>query len=179
MAPEFTRVILGDQWERSIQIIQTLAVVALVQSIAATVGWLYLSKGKTKIMFLWGVITAIVYTAAFVIGLHWSIEGVAAAYAIANVLLLYPAFAIPFRFINLGFLHFVKRLSLVVLATVVMGGVAFGVRYLLADVVAVSDVVTLVAGAAVAVVVYTGLIYWIDRKLVLEILSLFKALREK
>ncbi|MBN2027801.1 MAG: MOP flippase family protein [Actinobacteria bacterium] len=179
LAPEFTRVVLGDQWERSIQIIQTLAVVALVQSIASTVGWLYLSKGKTNILFLWGIITAVVYTAAFVIGLHWSIEGVAAAYAIANVLLLYPAFAIPFRFINLGFLHFIRGLSLVVLATAIMGAAAFGIRYLLADVVVVSDVVTLVAGAAVAVVIYIGLIYWFDRKLVLEIISLFKALREK
>lgn len=179
LAPQFTMVILGGQWERSIEIIQILAVVALAQSLAVTTGWLYLSKGKTNIMFLWGMITAIVYAAAFIIGLHWNIEGVATAYAIANVILIYPGFAIPFRFIDLRFMRFVRRLSLIVLATVVMGALTFGMRYLLADVLGASDVITLVAGAAVAVAVYIGLIYWIDRKLVVELLALFKTLREK
>jgi O-antigen/teichoic acid export membrane protein len=179
LAPQFTRVILGDQWERSITIIQILAVVGLVQSLSVTTGWLYLSKGKTNILFLWGIITTIVCTSAFIIGLHWSIEGVATAYAIANVILMYPGFAIPFRFIDLRFLHFVRKLSLIILATAVMGSLAFGLRYLLADVLAVSDVITLVAGAAVSVAIYIGLIYWFDRKMVLEIRSLFKAIREK
>jgi len=177
VAPEFIRVILGPQWERSIFLVQILALVGLVQSINTTVGWIYNSQGRTDIELRWGGFVAIILTVSFIIGLRWNVEGVAIAYAMATVLLTYPCLAIPFRLINLKISHLFKHLTLTLLATLGMGGIVFALRLFLKDSLEVSDLTTLILAVAVGVVSYAGLLFILDRALYREVSQLLRQLK--
>lgn len=108
LAHQFLLAVLGARWEPVILLLLILAPVGLMQSIVTTVGTIYQAKGRSDLLFRVGVITGSLTILAFVIGLRWGIVGVAAAYAIATVVCLFPNFVIPFRLIELRFLEFAR-----------------------------------------------------------------------
>ena len=177
VAPQFVRVIFGPQWERSIFLIQILALVSLLQSIGSTVGWIYTSQGRTDIMFRWGIFSVAVSAAAFVIGLRWNVEGVAVAYAIATTLLRYPGFAIPFRLIDLKVSRFLRQLSPTFLAALGMGGIIFALRYFMKTTLKASDLVTLISAVTVGIASYAGFLFVLDRRIYREVFQLLQHLK--
>jgi O-antigen/teichoic acid export membrane protein len=112
LAEPFIITFFGEKWRPVILLVMILAPVGLVQSIGTTVGSIYQAKGRTDWMFRWGISSGIFVAIAFLIGLHWGIVGVAAAYAIATFIILYPSFAIPFRLIDLKFIQLLNALRL-------------------------------------------------------------------
>jgi PST family polysaccharide transporter len=78
-----------------------LAPAGMIQSIGTTVGAIYQARGRTDWLFRWGIGTGILLTIAFLAGLRWGIVGIASAYTIVSLVLIYPNFAIPFRLIHL------------------------------------------------------------------------------
>jgi len=177
LAPQFVRVIFGFQWERSIFLIQILALVGLIQSISHTVGWIYHSQGRTDIQLRWGLFFTIIIVLSFIIGLRWDVEGVTIAYAIATLLLTYPALAIPFRLIKLRVGHFFKQLILTLLAALGMAGTIFGLSLFLGNTLMASDLTTLVTGMTVGVLSYAGLLWVLDRDLYREVFRLLNQLK--
>jgi O-antigen/teichoic acid export membrane protein len=97
----FILTFLGSQWAPVVILLLILGPVGLIQSIVTTTGVIYQAKGRTDWMLRWGVVSGLLLIGSFVIGLHWGIVGVAAAYAVATAILVYPEFAIPFRLIDL------------------------------------------------------------------------------
>jgi len=177
VAPQFIRVIFGPQWGRSIFLVQTLAFVGLVQSITTTIGWICLSQGRSDILFRLGFFCTSVYAVAFVVGLRWSVEGVAILYAIAALLLTYPCLAISFRLINLKVTRFFKQLSSILLAALGMGGIVFALVLFLESTLEASDLMTLVSTGAIGVVSYGGLLFILDRTLYREVFQLLRQLK--
>lgn len=85
VATDFVTAVLGSQWEPSIPVLQILAFVGAIQSVAATVGSVYLSQGRSDLMLRIGFIAAFLIGLAFMIGVTWGIVGVAACYACATL----------------------------------------------------------------------------------------------
>ena len=110
LAEPFVKIVLGEQWAPAIPIILILAPIGVTQSIGSTVGSIYLAKGKTDWMFIWGIGSSIVVVTAFVIGIQWGIEGVAWSYLIATLSLHFFNLWIPLRLIDLGVLDVYKTL---------------------------------------------------------------------
>jgi O-antigen/teichoic acid export membrane protein len=110
VAQPFVLVAFGERWRPVILLLMILAPVGMAQSIAGTVGVIYQVKGRTDLMFRWGVATGIISVFSFVVGLRWGIVGVSTAYAIYNVVLAFPNYAIPFRLIRLPLGDFGKVL---------------------------------------------------------------------
>ena len=179
VAPQFIIVIFGFQWERSIFLLQILAIVSLMQSIGSTVGWIYQSQGRTDILFKWGLFSVTIITIAFVIGLRGNVEGVTIAYAIAMLILAYPSFAIPFKLINLKVSFFVKQFRSIFLAAIGMGSIVFILRYYMETILSEDDLVILIATVIVGMISYTSLLFLLDRNLYKEIFQLFKQLKLK
>jgi PST family polysaccharide transporter len=177
VAPQFIRVIFGPQWERSIFLVQVLALISLTQSIGATMGWIYQSQGRTDIMFRWGVFSVFVIGPSIVLGLRWNIEGVAVLYATSILLLIYPCFAIPFRLIDLRFSQFIKQFGSIFLAAMVMGGIVFGLRLVLTRALVASDLITLISTVAVGIVSYGVLLFVLDRMIYREVFQLIRQLK--
>lgn len=81
---EVVRVLLGPQWTEAGRIFRILAVAGLLQPIANSAGWLYVSQGRTRDLFLWGIIGSSVSIGGILAGLPWGATGVAVGYTAFN-----------------------------------------------------------------------------------------------
>lgn len=82
--------LMGPRWTPAAAIFTWLAIAALHQPMSATFGWLFVSQRRGGEFGRWGVFNMVTSVAAFAIGLPWGAIGVAAAYAISDVLVRMP-----------------------------------------------------------------------------------------
>jgi PST family polysaccharide transporter len=83
-------IVLGPQWHGAAEIFAWLGIAALVQPVANTTGWLFITQHRTRELFHWGLIGSAMSVASFIIGLPYGPVGVAAAYAISGLLIRTP-----------------------------------------------------------------------------------------
>jgi O-antigen/teichoic acid export membrane protein len=96
-------VVYGSQWQASIPILQMLCCAGMAQSIYNTAAWIFLSQGRTDILFRLGVYTTAVRTIGVIIGARWGLIGVAWAYLLGTYLLVwYPTWSRAARLIGLA-----------------------------------------------------------------------------
>ena len=82
--------LLGAQWRESGRIFMLLGVAAIVQPISRSALWLFTTQGRSREMFKWGVISAVIAIVSIVLGLPWGAMGVAASYAVTDLCLSTP-----------------------------------------------------------------------------------------
>jgi O-antigen/teichoic acid export membrane protein len=134
VADHFVLALYGPKWEMVTSVLQILCLVGMVQSIVATVGWIYQSQGRTDWMFKWGLFVGIAGIISFTVGVYiGSIEAVALCYAIANLLLLYWNFSIPGKLIALTFSEVVWSVAGVFGCAVTMAAAVWMLGLLLPD----------------------------------------------
>jgi len=97
MAREVIDVVLGEQWLAAARIFQLLAVAGFVQLVSTTTGWIYTSTGRGRPYAGWAAISGVVTVAGFLVGVRWGVDGVAASYALTQLVLLVPGFAFACR----------------------------------------------------------------------------------
>ncbi|PKO02588.1 MAG: lipopolysaccharide biosynthesis protein [Chloroflexi bacterium HGW-Chloroflexi-5] len=93
LSKEIIALLLGEQWGETAKLFQILAISAIWHPLGSTVGWIYVSLGKTDRMAKWGFISIPLIILSFIIGLRWGAQGVAIGYTIIILLLIYPQFA--------------------------------------------------------------------------------------
>jgi O-antigen/teichoic acid export membrane protein len=120
VADPFVKAVLGEKWHPVASLLIILAPVGLIQSVVTTVGNIYYAKGRADWLFRWGLFGTFVSVGSFFAGLPWGIRGVAVGYLIANLLLVYPAFAIPFRLIDLKMRDFLRPIWPILAFSIVM-----------------------------------------------------------
>ncbi len=76
---QLVSLLLGPGWERSGEIFALLVPTGIAHAVTSTCGWLYLSTGATRRLLRWALWTRPLTVAAFVVGIPWGPEGVAAA----------------------------------------------------------------------------------------------------
>jgi PST family polysaccharide transporter len=72
-----------------------LAIAGFLQPLVNTLGWLYISQGRSRDLMKWGLVSSALIVASFVIGISWGPLGVARAYALMIGIVIAP-FAIWF-----------------------------------------------------------------------------------
>ncbi|WP_347271036.1 lipopolysaccharide biosynthesis protein [Rhizorhabdus histidinilytica] len=82
--------LMGPRWRPAAAIFTWLAVAALHQPMSATFGWLFISQRRGGEFGRWGLFNMVTSVLAFAIGLPWGAIGVAAAYALSDVLIRMP-----------------------------------------------------------------------------------------
>lgn len=124
------RMLLGSKWSGAVSVFRILAIAGLIQAIAGTRGLVLLSCGFSRRYFYWGLFNAIVSVASFVIGIPFGIEGVAAAYATANYLILFPSlfYCFPQTPVTIGL--FVKTLVPPLLASGIAAVSVIAAKYI-------------------------------------------------
>jgi PST family polysaccharide transporter len=124
VADSFVIALFGPKWIEVIPILQIMCMLGLVQSLVTTLGWIYTSQGRTDWFFWWSVGAGVLLILSILIGI-WigTIIAVAVCYALmSGVILLYPAFAIPGKLINMTFSEVVRSVSGVFGCAVLMAG---------------------------------------------------------
>jgi hypothetical protein len=69
-APQLIRVVFGPKWVSAIVLVQILAIASIEQSIGTNVGWIFLSQGRTDVLFKVGIFTTVIAVISFVVGLR-------------------------------------------------------------------------------------------------------------
>ena len=119
------RVVLGMRWGPVTDVVGWLAPVGLAQSLLGTVGLLYMATGSTRTMMRWALVASGVIVLGMVIGLRWGYVGVAAGYAIANLLLVIPGFLVPFRIVGLKLSHLARSVGPQLLTSLAMATIVW------------------------------------------------------
>jgi len=101
VADDFVAVVFGTNWTPMVPVLKVLAWVGMMQSIATTVGAIYLATGRPGLALRVSLIGAPVLIGGMASGIPWGILGVAIGYAIASFSLFYFVASQAFRLIDL------------------------------------------------------------------------------
>ena len=173
----FVLALMGERWLKVADLLFWLAPVSMVHSVGKTASWLYLSTGRTDLMFKFAVFSSMAVTCAIVVGLQWGVEGVAAAYCAAALVLFLPSLAVSFRLGGLSVPPFLWRLSPTFFVALLMAlFVAAAAQYSAALVQAqwARLVVLATAGAAL----YVAVSVFVQRPLLKDITGAFFSARQ-
>lgn len=89
-APVLIPFLIGERWAPAAPIFAWLALAALHRPVSMTMNLLFISQGRARDYLVWSVFAAVTSVASFVIGLRWGAVGVAAVYALSDILLRLP-----------------------------------------------------------------------------------------
>lgn len=89
-ADSVVQLVLGSQWTGASRIVFFLGIAAFFQPVLNTMGWLFLSQGRSREMLQWSMISAPISIASILCGLPWGPVGVAASYSLTRVVIVNP-----------------------------------------------------------------------------------------
>lgn len=89
-APVLIPFLIGEQWAPAAPIFAWLALSAWHRPVSLTMNFLFISQGRARDYFIWSMFSAVTSIASFIVGLKWGAIGVAAAFAISDVLVRLP-----------------------------------------------------------------------------------------
>lgn len=158
VAEPFVLAVYGEKWRGLIPVLRVLCLIGIPQSVGGTVGWIYLSQGRTDLMFRWGVYVTCITIPSYVVGLKWGAVGVASCYAVAvYVLLMIPSWWVSGRLINVSLGDIGRSLKGPLLCAVGMGAIVWVTDVLLP--VTWPQALKLAVEVIIGVAVYVVLVY--------------------
>jgi PST family polysaccharide transporter len=160
------RIVLGQQWLGAVSVFRILVIAGLIQPIASMRGLVLISHGFSDRYFYWGLFNAFLTVTAFLVGLPFGIEGVAAAYAIVNYIILIPSLLYCFHKTPVTVSLFMRSMSLPLLASLLAFGSVIFVKYTWGD----DSLISHTIYAGIFIIVYSGLSF--SRKSIRETVGL-------
>jgi O-antigen/teichoic acid export membrane protein len=128
VAPDFVHVVLGSRWHGVAPVLQILAWVGLLQSLQTINSNILQALDRTNLLLRYAVVFFAAHLAAFAIGLHWGILGVAAGYAISSTI-VEPLYAwITTRTVGISLGRLVGSLRGIAAASLVMALAVLALR---------------------------------------------------
>jgi O-antigen/teichoic acid export membrane protein len=169
LAPELTRVAFGPQWEGAIPVMQLLALVGIPHAMTYFNKAVVNAAGRPNLSFRVAIVTGVVNVAGFVLVVRWGILAVAASYVVCGYLLAPISVWSVTRVLELDIKEYLRLLvaptasGLAMLLSVVAAKAV-----LPADLTGLSLLAVLVL---IAATVYPLVLYLMDRRFVLSVLS--------
>ena len=90
MADDLIVFVMGEKWRPVIPVFRWLGLVGLHLPLSQTFAWLLISQSRTQALARFAMFQAVTSVIGFVVGLRYGIIGVAAIYALADVLVRLP-----------------------------------------------------------------------------------------
>jgi PST family polysaccharide transporter len=172
LAKPFILTFFGASWQPVVVLLQILAPLGMAQSIVSMIGSIYQAKGRTDLLFRWGMFASTLFVVAFVVGLKWGVVGVAVAYAVTLLALSYPAQAIPFRLIGLRVQELMSVLWRPFVISIMMAVVLIG--FIASIPTTTGSLMTLCLAVFIGITLYIGATLVFNRAQLRDLSSLFK-----
>jgi PST family polysaccharide transporter len=179
VADDFVIVVLGQQWAPTIPVLRILAIVGAIQSVAATVGSIYLSQGRSDLLMRVGAMSTVLVGSSFIAGIPWGIVGVAGCYSLATVCVWVVSQSVANRLLSLPNRAYWSALLPASRASIVMAALVIVAREssLLAT---IDPVIRLVICVLFGAIIYTALMFVDRNEFVMETREyLFKKIRRE
>ncbi len=167
---------LGTQWQQVAPIMAFLAIAGALQLLSYVGYWVYVSRGLTKDLFQYSIVSASVRVGCILIGSHWGAVGVAAGVAAAMALLWPVSLTWLSRRTEVPVRRIVQGALRILTMAIVAGGAAWGIVQLsVGD--AADIVVILGAGLAMLVVYALGFVVPAIRRDELTVWRIVRSMR--
>jgi len=161
LAPDFTKIFLGERWMPMVQAMQVLCIFGITRSIGATMGPILYSAGKPKIQTKLSSIQLIVMAVIiYPLTIKWGILGSSLAVVIPNILAFMLISKETKKIINYRYKDFVIRLFPPIIAVSIVFLVIFLRHSLLPS---MNDVLNFFMLAILGSIIYLGIIYLWDK----------------
>lgn len=108
---ELVVILFGPRWAEVAELLKWLAPVGFIQSVTTGTGVVFMALGKSRQMLKLGMFGAVLQVGAFLLGVRWGIEGVAASYLIANILNFLPCFFMANRLLKITLVDALQALA--------------------------------------------------------------------
>jgi O-antigen/teichoic acid export membrane protein len=154
-ADPFIRLLLGDRWAPVVPIFSWLGVAGILQVLNNTVGWIFISQGRSRELFHAGIYNAATTVLAFIVGIQWGPVGLAAAYAISDWIVRAPV--VWWLVDRIGPIRISDMVALQAPLSISAVATFFLVRFCFSDLI-VEPVVTLIVSVVVSYVLAAGLL---------------------
>lgn len=160
LAPEFTRIFLGDKWMPMIPAMQALCIFGVTRSINATLGPLLQGMGEPHVMTkASGIQLIIMATIIYPLTTSWGILGTSLAVIIPNLFVMVYLSQKIANIAKFKFITFYQNLLVPILGTVIMIFFISIVQNRMIE----SNLVSLFASTVIGITVYFGAISLFDR----------------
>lgn len=97
LAEPVVRLLFGVAWVASSELLPFLAVAGGAQALGFTAVWYFVASGRAGRQVRWALVSQPVVLGALFVGTAWGVGGIAAAFAVASVVLVIPAFLVSTR----------------------------------------------------------------------------------
>jgi O-antigen/teichoic acid export membrane protein len=174
VAEDFVAVVFGPDWIAMTPVLKVVAWIGMMQSVATTVGTIYLSMGATALSFRVSLICSPLLIGGMAAGLPWGIIGVAVGYGIASYAVCYFTLRQAFGLIALDVKIVLALVAKPLAATLAMVLVVVAVRLTLDD---LSDRVRLAIEVGSGIVAYGCFSYFLNKAQMREFVALLLSLR--
>jgi len=162
VSDNFVTVVFGIKWQPVSTLILILSPLGLIQSVYTPAGLLFQTKARTDLWLRWGMFTGVLFIAAFWVGLKWGIFGVAVAYLIINLVIIYPGMAIPFKLIKLKVTQFLYSLIRTFLISLFMFSIVLSTKLILNQYLDLRE--SLIIVIVIGVLTYSVLSFYLNKK---------------
>lgn len=159
VAPDFVQVVLGDKWAAATPVIQVLVWVGLLQSLQRLNSTILQACDVTGDLLRYSVIVTVASIAAFAVGLHWGIVGVAVAFAISSTIVEPYYTLLTVRPLGISILALPRALRRVIEASIAMALAVLATRVLLVSL-GTPPGERLGIEIAIGCIVYLPLVWW-------------------
>jgi len=123
VADPFVLSFFGPQWVEVAPLLQILLLVSVTQCLAAPVGWIYTSQGKTNWLMWWNVFGGGAVILGILVGAYLgTLKAFAWCYLASNAVIFYPCIAIPGKLIGMTFGEVMTAVLSPLLLSVTMAG---------------------------------------------------------
>jgi O-antigen/teichoic acid export membrane protein len=173
LAPDFVLVVFGPKWTEMVSVLEVLAWVGMLQSVATTTGTLYISTGNAALALKVTLVSTPIFIMGMAAGLPWGIYGVAVGYALTSLIIACYTGTLAFRLVALDFKSFFAVLAGPAAATAIM----IGALLLALPIGATWDShERLFAGVLGGAAVYAAATLWLNRAQLFEVYATVRTL---
>jgi O-antigen/teichoic acid export membrane protein len=129
LAPDFTRIFLGQKWMPMVPGMQGLVLAGLMRSIMATTGPIFLSVGRPQIETKWQVVRLIVLGASiYPFGVQWGILGVSIAVLLSSLVSTVGFICMAVKITTCKKRAFAKVITFPLISGLLMASLVFGLK---------------------------------------------------
>jgi O-antigen/teichoic acid export membrane protein len=121
LAPDFTKIFLGEKWMPMVPAMQVLAFAGLIRSIGATTGPIFQAVGKPKIITKWQPVRLFVLiTLIYPFTIQWGILGTSLVVFLSNLVSSTGFSVMVVRITKCEVRNFIKRMVLPLISTLIV-----------------------------------------------------------
>jgi O-antigen/teichoic acid export membrane protein len=179
LAEPVTALVLGPTWASIALVLALVAPRALTSSIGEMNSAVFASKGQARFQFLWAIFSLVLSVSVILLLIPHGIEAIVVGQLLVSLFVTLPLYTwFLARLLETSIGTLLLPIARPVLAALAMALVVFGFDQWL-ETLGMPMIVRAVAGAAVGVPIYLGLILLIDRDMALTLWAKLKAIRSK